>query len=89
MKKSNNALAMAKAIDKLKKVIPPVQKEDAMTTADAGIPQDTKDMGPRLPTSILRRRMGKEIPMTDRRRKQNKPPKLLKRFSKYVSESYD
>lgn len=57
--------------------------EEAMTTADAGIPHDTKDMGPSLPTHILRRRLGLPINMTDRRRRKDKPPVLLKRFSKY------
>ena len=58
--------------------------DETMTAADAGIPQDTKDMGPRLPTNILRRRMGKEISVTDRRRKKDKPPVVLKRFRKYI-----
>lgn len=57
--------------------------EEAMTTADAGIPHDTRDMGPMLPKHILRRRLGIPINMTDRRRKKNRPPVLLKRFSKY------
>jgi len=48
--------------------------EDGMTSADAGIPHDTKDMGPRL----------KLINVTDRRRKKDKPPVLLKRFRKFV-----
>lgn len=59
-------------------------KEEAMTAADAGIPQDTKDMGPRLPKHILRRRLGVPINMTDRRRKKEKVPVLLKRFRKYM-----
>lgn len=49
-------------------------KEEAMTTADAGIPQDTKNMGPRarLPMNILRRKIGLPINVTDRRRKRIK-----------------
>ena len=59
-------------------------KEEAMTAADAGIPQDTKNMGPsRLPKHILRRKLGLPINMTDRRRKKTQPPVLLKQFRKY------
>lgn len=59
-------------------------EEEAMTTADAGIPQDTKNMGPsRLPTHIFRRRMGLPINVTDRRRRKDKPPRMLKKFRKY------
>lgn len=61
-----------------------MQSEEAMTTADAGIPQDTKNMGPRLPRHILRRRLGVPINMTDRRRRKDKPPVILKRFRKYM-----
>jgi predicted kinase len=50
-------------------------KEDAMTTADAGIPQDTKNMGPRFTT----------VNVMDRRRK--KRPTLLKRFRKHMEEN--
>ena len=60
-----------------------MHKEEAMTTADAGIPADTKDMGPRLPTHILRRRLGLPINVTDRRRRKDKTPRLLKKFRKY------
>ena len=42
------------------------------TAADAGIPHDTKDMGPRFTTTNV----------MDRRRK--KKPALLKRFSKFI-----
>lgn len=59
--------------------------EEAMTTGDAGIPQDTKNMGPKLPTHILRRRLGLPINVTDRRRKKNQPPVLLKRFRKFTN----
>ena len=59
-------------------------KEEAMTTADAGIPQDTKNMGPsRLPMNILRRKIGIPINVTDRRRKKDKPPKLRKKFRSF------
>lgn len=47
--------------------------EEMMTTGDAGIPQDTRDMGPRN--------------MTDRRRRKDKPPVLLKRFRKYMEDN--
>ena len=49
-------------------------KEEMMTTADAGIPHDTKDMGPKYKT----------IHVTDRRRRKDKHPVLLKRFRKFV-----
>jgi len=58
---------------------------ETMTAADAGIPHDTKNMGPsRLPIHILRRNVGKPINMTDRRRRKDKHPVLLKRFRKYI-----
>jgi hypothetical protein len=44
--------------------------DEMMTTADAGIPQDTKNMGPRV--------------VVDRRKK--KQPVLLKRFRKFIEE---
>ena len=47
------------------------KNEEMMTTADAGIPQDTKNMGPRH--------------VTDRRySSKRKFPPLLKRFRKYI-----
>jgi len=46
---------------------------EMMTAGDAGIPQDTKNMGPRLKTYNV----------TDRRRRKDKVPVLLKRFRKY------
>jgi hypothetical protein len=45
--------------------------DEMMTTADAGIPQDTKNMGPRV--------------AVDKRKK--KQPILLKRFRKYMEEN--
>lgn len=48
--------------------------EEMMTTADAGIPHDTKDMGPKYKT----------INVTDRRRRKDKHPVLLKRFRTFV-----
>lgn len=48
-------------------------KEEMMTTAAAGIPQDTKNMGPKN--------------VTDRRRKKNKPPLVLKRFRKHMEDN--
>jgi hypothetical protein len=59
--------------------------EEVTTTADAGIPHDTKDMGPsRLPTNILRRDIGRPINVTDRRRRKDKTPRILKKFRKYI-----
>lgn len=50
-------------------------KEDT-TTADAGIPQDTKDMGPKIKTTV----------MHDKRRRKDKHPVLLKKFRKYLED---
>jgi len=50
---------------------------EMMTAADAGIPHDTKDMGPRIKTTNV----------TDRRRRKDKVPVLLKRFRKYVEDN--
>ena len=52
------------------------QSENMMTTADAGIPQDTKTMGPRIKTTV----------MHDRRRRKDGQPVLLKRFRKYIED---
>jgi len=52
-------------------------KEEMMTTAAAGIPTDTKNMGPKFRTTSV----------TDRRRKKDKPPVLLKRFRKYMDDN--
>ena len=46
------------------------------TTADSGIPQDTKNMGPRLKSTV----------MHDRRRRKDAIPVLLKRFRKYIED---
>ena len=64
-------------------------KEEAMTTADAGIPQDTKNMGPRrrYPMHIFRRKVGLPINVTDRRRKKDKTPRLLKKFRQHISNN--
>ena len=51
--------------------------EEMTTTADAGIPHDTKNMGPKLKTTY----------MHDRRRKKNELPVMLKRFSKYMADN--
>jgi len=50
--------------------------EEMTTTADVGIPQDTKNMGPRLKTTV----------MHDRRRRKDQLPDLLKRFRKYIED---
>ena len=52
-------------------------QEEMMTTADAGIPQDTKNMGPKF----------KPKNVTDRRRRKDKTPVLLKRFRKYMEDN--
>ena len=46
------------------------------TTADAGIPQDTKNMGPKFKAKTIH----------DRRRKKKGQPVLLKRFRDYYQE---
>ena len=48
------------------------QKSEMTTTADAGIPHDTKDMGPKFTTTNV----------MDRRKKKN--PALLKRFTEFL-----
>ena len=50
--------------------------EEMTTTADAGIPHDTKNMGPRVKTTY----------MHDRRRRKDQLPVLLKRFRKYIED---
>lgn len=52
------------------------QAEEMTTTADAGIPQDTKNMGPKFRTKTIH----------DRRRKKKGQPVLLKRFRDYYQE---
>lgn len=52
-------------------------QNEMMTAADAGIPHDTKTMGPRFKTTV----------MHDRRRKKNAMPVLLKRFRKYIEDN--
>lgn len=52
-------------------------QEEMMTTGDAGIPQDTKNMGPRF----------KARTVVDKRRKKDKHPVLLKRFRKYMEDN--
>lgn len=54
----------------------PVKEELGMTAASAGIPQDTKNMGPRF----------KAHNVTDRRRRKDKSPVVLKRFRRYMDE---
>lgn len=59
--------------------------EEMMTAGDAGIPHDTKNMGPRgVIRNILRRKIGTPINVTDRRRKKNKSPRMLKKYRKYT-----
>ena len=54
-----------------------VAEELGMTTASAGIPQDTKNMGPKF----------KAQNVTDRRRRKDKHPVVLKRFRKYMEDN--
>lgn len=51
--------------------------EEMTTAADAGIPHDTKDMGPKF----------KAYSVTDKRRKKDKTPVLLKRFRKFIEDN--
>jgi len=51
-----------------------MQKEEMTTATDAGIPQDTKNMGPKFKTYRV----------LDKRRKKNTMPRLLKRFQEYI-----
>ena len=50
-------------------------KEAATTTADAGIPQDTKNMG---------KSRFKTYRVLDKRRKNGTAPRVLKRFKEYT-----
>ena len=61
-------------------------KEDAAAVNTGSIPNPAQTaMGPsRMPIHIYRRRVGQEINMTDRRRRKDKTPVLLKRFRKYM-----
>jgi len=49
-------------------------EEEATTTADAGIPRDTKDMGPKFKTYRV----------LDKRRKKHHEPRLLRRFKEFT-----
>lgn len=65
-----------------------MKKEDAAATSTASIPNPAQTaMGPRLPVHLLRRRRGMEINMTDRRRRKDKTPVLLKKFRKYMEDN--
>ena len=75
-----------KGVKKIKKRL--TQKEDmatATTTASIPNPADTA-MG-RMPTHIYRRKKGMEIKMTDNRFNKKKPPVLLARFRKYMTDN--
>lgn len=58
------------------KLVPNCVPKEMTTTADAGIPQDTKNMGPKFKTKTIH----------DRRRKKKGQPVLLKRFRDYYQE---
>jgi len=66
--------------------LPESVEEDVAATSTASIPNPAQTaMGPsRMPIHIYRRRVGQEINMTDRRRRKDKTPVLLKRFRKYM-----
>ena len=66
--------------------LPESVEEDVAATSTASIPNPAQTaMGPsRIPIHIYRRRVGQEINMTDRRRRKDKTPVLLKRFRKYM-----
>jgi len=51
-----------------------MQKEEMTTAADAGIPQDTKNMGPKYKTYRV----------LDKRRKDITRPRVLKRFKEFA-----
>jgi len=51
-------------------------EEIGNTTASAGIPTDTKNMGPRF----------KAVNVTDKRRRKDKHPVILKRFRSYLDD---
>jgi hypothetical protein len=53
--------------------------EEAMTAADAGIPHDTANMGPKF----------KAINVTDKRRRKDKPPRILRRFRTFAANAED
>lgn len=63
--------------DALKRARKAALRNEMMTAADAGIPHDTKGMGPRFKTTV----------MHDRRRKKTEMPVLLKRFRKYIEDN--
>jgi len=54
----------------------PLEEELGNTAASAGIPNDTKNMGPRF----------KAHNVTDRRRRKDKAPVVLKRFRQYMDD---
>ena len=59
--------------------------EDAAAVNTGSIPNPAQTaMGPNRLGSVLRRRIGREIHVTDRRRRKDKPPRMLKRFRKYI-----
>ena len=66
--------------------LPESVEEDVAATSTASIPNPAQTaMGPsRMPIHIYRRRVGQEINMTDRRRRKDKTPVLLKRFRNYI-----
>jgi|TARA_B110000503_G_scaffold26505_1_gene41845 hypothetical protein len=74
MKKSNNALIMAKNIDKILKAVPPVKEESPATSIGN--------------SSVALPPLVKQTIMTDRRYRKDKAPKLRK-FGKWMKESFN
>lgn len=50
-------------------------EEEQMTAADAGIPHDTANMGPKF----------KPVDVTDKRRRKDKETRILKRFRSFTA----
>lgn len=60
-------------------------QEDVAAVNTGSIPNPAQTaMGRTRLGSVLRRRIGREIHVTDRRRRKDKPPRMLKRFRKYI-----
>ena len=75
-----------KGVKKIKKRL--TQKEDiASATTTASIPNPAVTAMGRMPTHIYRRKKGIEIKMTDNRFNKKKPPVLLARFRKYMTDN--
>ena len=74
MKKSNNALIMAKNIDKILKAVPPVKEESPATSIGN--------------SSVALPPLVKQTVMTDRRYRKDKQP-VMKKFKAHMKEAVD